>query len=336
MPPEQENNQNPINENNTPAEKIVQPNPIMNPTGADTHVNIDGSTEIGYEKPSEKPKGLRTYASDMAEAVRTNEMSVVKIAMAEKKKQEQNYENFSPTSGKNLFFTYASIFLIVCAVGVAGYFFFKNRNIIPKVATNNNEIKSIVYSDDSKGFDVTGVSKEGLGQTIKNEVVKPTSAPGDIINLYFSQTINAKRYLLDSESFLNMLGSSAPGSFIRSIGKEFMLGIHQAQKPEPFLVFTVNSYENAFSGMLEWEKKIMDNFFLMYNISIGGDQAYLLTKKFEDKVVQNQDVRVLNDIKGDSVLLYSFIGNNKYLVITTNEITLVEIMARLNAGKIKQ
>ena len=34
-------------------------------------------------------KVLRTYTSDMADVVRTNEMSVIKIALAEKEKREK-------------------------------------------------------------------------------------------------------------------------------------------------------------------------------------------------------------------------------------------------------
>ena len=69
--------------------------------------------------------GLRTIATDMARAVREQELSVIKIALAEQKKREAIEEYNAPTSKKNLSYIFGSLIFIALAGGVIWYFYLK-------------------------------------------------------------------------------------------------------------------------------------------------------------------------------------------------------------------
>ncbi len=85
---------------------------------------------------NDEEKALRTYTSDMADAIRQNEVSVIKIALAEKEKREQEniYKQAEGTKTSKIFFVIGGIILI--SVGLVGsyYLFQKNGGEFTKVS----------------------------------------------------------------------------------------------------------------------------------------------------------------------------------------------------------
>ncbi|MEY2671970.1 MAG: hypothetical protein RL687_387, partial [Candidatus Parcubacteria bacterium] len=76
-----------------------------------------------------KIQNIHTYSSDMADAVREQEATVIKIALAEKERKdkekyvEENKSNFS----FNIFYVIGGIALIVSSVWATFYFIQKGR-----------------------------------------------------------------------------------------------------------------------------------------------------------------------------------------------------------------
>ena len=75
-------------------------------------------------KTNNSNKVLRTFSSDMAEAVRENEMSVIKIALAEKERREQEdlYKKAKGTKLSRFLFVFLGLIIIsVVAVKETNY-----------------------------------------------------------------------------------------------------------------------------------------------------------------------------------------------------------------------
>ena len=95
--------------------------------------------------------------------------------------------------------------------------------------------------------------------------------------------------------------------------------------------------------MLEWERTMSRDLFLFMGrkvdpvlgvpINPQTGAPIILRENFEDKIIQNTDVRVLMSEAGTVELLYAF-PNQQTLIITTNENTLVEIITRLNSVRV--
>ena len=109
-----------------------------------------------------------------------------------------------------------------------------------------------------------------------------------------------------------------------------MLGVFRPDPAGLFLIIQVDSYENALSGMLAWERKLLDDFYPTFGIDISGANQALFEKKFEDIVFKNRDGRVLKNSVGETVLMYLFI-NDKTVIITRSTKVLEEILARLDS-----
>ena len=148
-----------------------------------------------------------------------------------------------------------------------------------------------------------------------------------------------------ADEFLEILQTRVSASFVRSLNNSFMFGIHVFDDNEPFLIFFVNAYDQAFAGMLAWEPFLPDDLpLLVRQITVaektragtttGAALANPTPLVFTDTVIKNRDVRALRD-KDDNILMaYSFPDKNT-LIIATNRNTLVEIFDRLAAARFR-
>ena len=115
------------------------------------------------------------------------------------------------------------------------------------------------------------------------------------------------------------------------------MGVHAYDGNGLFLAFHTNSYTTAFAGMLTWENSLFDELYKVFNISTTGTNANLFNERFTDMVIQNQDARALVDSKGNVVLFYTFLGEDKsILIIADKQSTLTEILNRLTATTLRQ
>ncbi len=143
------------------------------------------------------------------------------------------------------------------------------------------------------------------------------------------------------QDLITAIAPNIPDSLKRTFDPNYyLLGIHVFDGNEPFLVLKVDSYEQAFSGMLEWERTMSQELspaFIrtprphtqseLVGVSTSTPDAVVLPTQFKDKIVANHDARALINDQGDILLLWAFIDRTT-LVITTNENTLAEIISR--------
>src|SRR3989344_5059710 len=110
----------------------------------------DKENEKVPEKPTFEPKvGIRTYASDMADAVAEDGGSVIKVAMAEHKRRSQELETKKETSRAKVIFIPASIVLLLGATALVFYIKFwqaKENEVIINQSVQS-AINSLVRAD---------------------------------------------------------------------------------------------------------------------------------------------------------------------------------------------
>ena len=110
-----------------------------------------------------------------------------------------------------------------------------------------------------------------------------------------------------------------------------------------FVIATVDYFQNAFAGILQWESTMADDLkqYLYANtpadIALGTSTAstsasmnrpVILRGSFIDRIVGNKDVREFVTSDGNVLFLYSFM-NNTELAITGSEAALSAILNRL-------
>lgn len=284
-------------------------------------------------------KTIHTYLGDMADAVRENEGSVIKIALAEqnRKDNEEMFKKAEGTKTQKVLLTIGGIILILVAIGGAYYFYQKNKMVNTPTLTTKN-IETFIPYDNQISIDVSNInSSSSLLEKINSlggTGLEDNSVKSIFLTVPKTEIVNKKEIttqeLIASKSFLSLIESTAPNSFVNSLSGAYMLGTYKKDTDPAlgtFLIFETNDYSLTYARMLEWEKTMLNDLFVLFQIDTTNDPE-ILTRPFKDVVIENKDVRILYDKDNNAVLFYLFVDRSKF-IITDNEDTLKEILARL-------
>lgn len=301
-----------------------------------------------------KQKPIRTYESDIAEALANRKASVATIAIAESQKKEgvQRIVNTAPAQEKeertnwwpivkHFFFLLLSIVLITGGIG-GGYYLYLQSPIANPVPEAPVVIKvpSVIDSDKQVTFNLDGIPRDNIINQINFEANKSPLPKGQILEMLLKEKKGGEDVTISGAGFLNKIGISIPDVLLRSIKDRWMFGIYTEKDSQrtPFVVLTTDFFQNTFAGMLAWEKTMPDDLSELFrykdrvreadNASSTISSYFGITGDFIDRQLRNRDIREFRDRRGNLLFLYAFI-DEKTLMITSTESAFMDIIDRI-------
>ncbi len=272
---------------------------------------------------------VRTLKSDTEEAIKLERISLANIMLAEQKKKQKypQIEQFadSQKSKKGLFLALSLFFVFA---GIGAFYFNILKEKIATVPEKAPEITALIPSDHTTEFNLNASNGKELSASLSKIIIETETKPNSIENIYIFKNITSSekgkelKKAATSEEFLSLVAIKAPGALIRSLKSEYMLGVRSSDGNHPFIILKTKSYENAFAGMLAWEKSIGKDLEQLFSVS--GEIA----NRFEDILVKNKDARALRNFDGKIILVYS-IPDKETILIATDTETLAELFDRV-------
>jgi hypothetical protein len=305
---------------------------------------------------------IRTYKHDVAQAIQDKNASLVSIAMAEKRRQEQE-EQLHPHHSfpiEKIAIGLISILLIAGGATVIGLFFYNNAQQPTPITVNI--LKKIIIFDNETELDLTKTTRENFPD--KLELIKTTLTNSNSmtsINLMLNTATDKKK--ATASEFFNILKTKAESALLRSFDKDYALGLYKnSDQIEPFLIIKTSLFDNAFAGMLVWEKTMVEDLSPIFvakkpvleieqseNISSTTPEIIATSTKekneetflaslpekiiWSDEIVLNRDIRVAKNTKSNIVFMYSFL-DNETLVICRNEEVFKQVLNKFIAAKL--
>ncbi|PJE74518.1 MAG: hypothetical protein COV01_00595 [Candidatus Taylorbacteria bacterium CG10_big_fil_rev_8_21_14_0_10_41_48] len=274
---------------------------------------------------------LRTFRMDAEEAVRDQHVSKAGIAIAEQKKKDSNPIEYVNEHSSNIpLIISIFIFVLILLLGSFGYFYVKTQSSVkPPITTNG--IHSIISPD--KILILPAVTNSDSLTRISETAKDISGTVGSITFIALSDFGTTTKQIPITSVLRNTF---VPERLVRSLTSEYMFGIHIFDGTAPFIILKTSFFQNAYPGMLEWEKDMRNG--LLPIIQIGRPDVTSINTNndiFTDKVISNKDVRELDDTNGVPIILYTFVDKNTIL-ITTNEKSLKELLNKLLAVRVIQ
>jgi len=296
---------------------------------------------------------LRTFQSDIAEALKAKNASTISIAVesASKKRDESKVQTFpeykpqqeaieAPSVSHSLSDTLShisikskpTIFLSISGVLIAlgltlvGILLIMSKTPQIEVNLNPSKPEVLVKTDTSRDvtFDTSGNNdSETLRAKLQTEFATIQGAEaGTFVAITIPQAST-------TESFFAALNTQAPSWFIRSLSPEFTLGYKSGTETRGFLILKTTSYDNGFAGMLKWEGDIAQD---LAGILAPLDVSTSSEKAFADSIVKNKNVRELKNADGSSVLVYT-VFDRETIIIARDESLLQELFTKLSSSR---
>ena len=277
-------------------------------------------------------KQIRTFQGDVAEALQKQRESLVSIQRAEqlKKGSGGSIATSPETTEKRKQFFYlllGSFFFLVLGVVGAWYAYneFVRKTAAPTIAVPANRF---ISANTETHLNLTDPSRETLISALSGAI--SGVARGELRHVILKKVVGNENQLISPSEFLNILESQAPGNLIRAFDPLFMSG---AFGESAFLIIKLASFENAFAGMLMWEKSLSQDIGPLF-ATAEFLRSVPPETVFTDITDRNKDIRILA-LGGQPILLYSFLDNNT-LIITDSMETLRTLIDRLTQEKLSR
>lgn len=315
--------------------------------------NKNQAARPGEEKPKnqdEQIKALRTFESDVLEALKRQKTSTVDIVTAEQIRPKEEVEEtiLPPVEPEHpgrsrLLLTISGIFVVAGIIAGGAYWFLQPKK--PPAAPVTAAGQTIIAIDLIKTIDFTNLTHKQSVEAVQKERDAATLRVGATEAVTFTErTEDESIRELSAEEFISRIAPSIPPSLGRALDKEFVFGLIGYDGNQPFLILRTKEFETAFDGLLQGE---IDLYREAGSIFVPGkgplprlstsSLAYFgtdpNTQVFRDKVVRNLDTRVVVNSANKVIFLYAF-ADQATIVITTNEKTFTEIIEKLKRARL--
>jgi len=246
-------------------------------------------------------------------------MSLTEILAETAKRRHFDEQESSET--RRFFFLTGGIIALVAALIIGGWLlFFREKPAMNE--TNLQPPKPLIFSNKQEVADLKSEERSELIGAIQ-KYIETSVEPSSILSVSFLLQTDPKKYI-QATNFFNILGINLPINLTQSLEGHFTFGIFNNRKQnQPFLILEISSADLAFSGMLDWEKNMTKNLkevLQIQNISTSS-------QKFQDKIIKNQNVRILYDDSNNPIILYAIL-KGKYIVVSKDIGTFEEIVYR--------
>ncbi len=348
----------------TPSDALKAGNQPMVPSGTSAYPDpLQSALKTRVESASVSP--LRTYQSDLAFAMKSQNTSAVQMVAREQDRGSQGMVTTMPknpnqsglvqqqSSLPKIVFAIA-IILFVGGVGFLGYAaYVRFAPSLPSLASlvpsfsekpapqkpntpapvvTRTISRPLVSAEVARDVSVMQTSPAALTVTLA-----PFRSESGFTRLdLFRATTSVPLVTAD---FLPGFGRNALPELLRSFEPRFAFGYFAHQnESDAYLILTTRSYSQTFAGMLSWEKDLVRDLGKLV-MTPAREDAYRArvaeTKStlFTDDVLSNKDVRVARNTDGSVFLVYGFL-DIETVVITTSEQAFVEVIDRVRTARI--
>ena len=265
--------------------------------------NIKKTDPAENNKKDRKPS-VRTLKSDAVDTLQKKGVSLFEItAKAKRKRREVSTEG----SNKIPLLTSIIIILLFSIIGIFLYFVLINKN------EDINTIKpytSFVRPESNYIIKIKENERNKLLKEIEFARLNNTQSEDlQLLQVAITSNNEVQNYI-NSLEFFDITKISPPKDFLNSLEEKWGLYIYNGNKKEAdiILTFKTNNPIQAFSGLLVWESHIAND--LKPITGVGG-----LTNKFLDKIIKNNDARILSD--GNGSTSYAIFGGNIVIIAST-------------------
>jgi len=300
-----------------------------------------------------KNKIVQTYAEDIAEVLKHDKGGLIKKIIRGEAEHEKEKRNLSPESRKNQLFMFIGALLILTSLAILVFFLFQEDDSTVSI---EKQFVPIVFIDKSVFIEVNDLTKERIIQTIVNKVRTTEVKNKGVEGIYL--TLNKK--VIGLRGFITLIRANFEPIENSSLGDvfvsdSFLLGVVKsgAEISPPvnkdfFILLKMRSVPDIFESLRDWENNMFFDLYKFFGIELSSETKYLLTKDFENSIVENKNARILYEgneeqaLVADSqprdrkiVMMYIFTDDNSVIITDTKDVVR-EIILRLASSEVKK
>jgi hypothetical protein len=271
---------------------------------------------------------IETYAEDMARVIGDDEGGLVKKIIHEQEMKELEKKNVSPVSQKNKVYIFLSALFLTGAFLTFVFLFLQDKRSSVVVEP---QFEPIIFNDRNVFLEVIDLPKEKIIESVLTEVNNTPVKPGGVEGIY----IIKNKQIIGLRDFMALIKSNLVLPDPTFVSDNFMTGVVNGKTKDFFILIKMRAFQDIFENMRNWENKMFYDLYSFFDIPVNVATKYLITKDFENGVIENKNARILYDKDGKIVFMYVYANDNS-LIITNTVDSVRELISRLSGSQIKK
>lgn len=266
-----------------------------------------------------KLPALRSYQGDVSQFIKDKNESVISVAVKEKERQAEREEKGEAPrpkpkvagNGFKINVTMVALSLFLIAGGATALFY------IFEFVTNQKPTSEITIDAEVIPFNniitLANITKDNLAA----ELTKTSTVNGvNIVKI--SDT--SGNLVAKAKDFFNFMKIANDLALRRGLKDDFAIGVfNQNDRKDFFLVIKVSDFGTAFSNLLDWEERMIDDLTFLDQITATTQTASTTanardTFVWKDLIIKNKDTRALTNNRGAIKIAYTFLDKNTVLI----------------------
>ncbi len=281
------------------------------------------------QENKDNEKVIETYAEDMARVLESDQGGLIKKIIHEQELRDAEKKKLSPQSRQNKLYLLFGAALLAAAAALAVFFIRRDAN--PAVSVEP-QFTPLIFNDKSFFIETNELAADKIAQSVLSEGRTTDLKEGGVEGIYFTKN----HRLLGLREFLSAIKSGFNPGKSALISDNFLTGFFNAPSGKDFFILLkTRSLSDIFDEVRAWEGKMFHDLHAFFAVPINQNTSYLLTKGFEDTVVENKNARALYDKDGNTVMMYVFADDTSVVIADKIE-TVREVISRLESAQIKK
>lgn len=278
--------------------------------------------------------GIRTYSADIADIMKREKGSIIKIALAEQARQKEGKESKDPTSTRNIIIILVGASFIIFGIMIFVFTILNKDNPVSNISVSSPVVPGLVYTENQTQTDITNLTRGNLFTTISNSAIANFAENNTMVNIFLTNS-SSLRNQISILVFFDKLGIDIPEVLKSSLTGQFMLGSYKTNNEgNLFLILKVKDYNESFVAMKDWEVSMANDLVRLFKIDPKSFTGDIFLQPFRERVLFNKEMRGLYDEDGRLVISYTYIDRTT-IVITSHTPSVEEIIKRINSQSIR-
>jgi len=297
----------------------------------DVQENLEQLTNL-TKKQQERKDGIHTFATDVAHEVQGKNMSVIKIALAEQRRQQEYAHIVKQSKNQKLIYILLATVFVVGGALLVGSSLNKSNQTVPIPQISQQKVNSIIFSDDQSVLNVTDFTRSEIIQAFKQKYDFVSNQ--GITNVVTVKDSNGGLRALSGAEFIASVGTNSPTELAPLLQKDFMLGVYSGiEKKEAFMILQFDDFDTFVNQMRVWEPFLLEDLITLFSIT-NTYGSVIFSQPFSSEILLNKESRILRDANQNFVLGYTF-ADRGTVIVTSSKEALTEILDRYSIQSIQ-
>lgn len=285
--------------------------------------------EEEQDKAKKAIPSVQTFTEDMVKVIEDDKEGLIKKIIKEQEEHERLGQNTSPKSTKNRIFFAVGIVLLLAALGLLGFLVVRESGKVVESPSVKIDAPSLLFTDKIQVREVGGLDKDRVVGSFLGSVDQVDVKNRGIEAIYLTED----KSIIGLNKFLKLIKANFAPEESEVVSDNFLLGVTNTDGAKGiFILLKTSSFVDIFPVLRSWEDKMFSDLYPIFGLNLPSSASYLLSKSFEDGIVNNKNARILYDDNGNIAIMYVF-ANDQSVIISNSQDSVREVMLRLSGSK---